>query len=61
MKNVQPLCKLKKMEQCNEKTFFILCHAQYKVCRMVIDRGNCTNVVTIIIVKKLGLLILKHP
>ncbi|RDY12027.1 hypothetical protein CR513_03225, partial [Mucuna pruriens] len=46
------------MWQC-EHNFHTRCHINYKVCSMIIDRGSCTNVATII-VEKINLQIAKH-
>ncbi|XP_052288665.1 uncharacterized protein LOC127899347 [Citrus sinensis] len=44
-----------------ENIFHTRCYVQDKVCSMIIDGGSCTNVASIIMVEKLGLLTLKHP
>ncbi|RDX69073.1 hypothetical protein CR513_51859, partial [Mucuna pruriens] len=47
------------MEQC-EHNFHIRCHINDKVCSMIIDSGNCTNVASTIIVEKINLQTAKH-
>ena len=44
-----------------ENIFYTRCYVHDKVCIMNINRGNCTNVGSTIMVEKLGLLTLKHP
>ena len=44
-----------------ENIFNTRCYVQDKVCSMIIDGGNCTNIISTIMVEKLGLPALKHP
>ena len=44
-----------------EINFHTRSFVQDKVCSMIIDRGSCINVASIIMVDKLGLPTLKHP
>ena len=43
-----------------ENIFHTRCHMQNKVCSMIIDEGSCTNVASTVMVKKLGLPMIKH-
>ena len=47
-------------EEQHENIFHIRCKIQDKVCGMIIDNGNCTNVVPTTLVEKLGLTIVPH-
>ncbi|KAA3488287.1 Transposon Ty3-I Gag-Pol polyprotein [Gossypium australe] len=44
-----------------EKLFHTRCHVQGKVCSLVIDRGSCTNIASMLMVEKLALPHTKHP
>ncbi|XP_012482972.1 uncharacterized protein LOC105797562 [Gossypium raimondii] len=44
-----------------ENLFHSRCHIQGKVCSLVINGGNCTNVASTFMVEKLALLTTKHP
>ncbi|PON51241.1 hypothetical protein PanWU01x14_218020, partial [Parasponia andersonii] len=44
-----------------ENIFHTRCHVQNKVCSMIIDCDNCTNVASTTMVEKLGLPTMKHP
>ena len=44
-----------------EKIFHTRCHAQNKVCSLIIDGSNCTNVMSTTLVEKLGMSTSKHP
>ncbi|KAA3480714.1 putative LRR receptor-like serine/threonine-protein kinase [Gossypium australe] len=50
-----------KNEQQRENIFHTCCHVQGKVCNMIIDGGSCTNVVSSMLVEKLGLAVTKNP
>jgi hypothetical protein len=47
-------------KQLKENIFHTRCHISNKVCNMIIDSRSCTNIATIILVKKLNLNIVKH-
>lgn len=49
------------MEQQREDIFHTRYHVSNKVCNVIIIRGSCTNVVSIILVKKLGFPMIKYP
>ncbi|KMY84940.1 hypothetical protein BUMB_04189c [Candidatus Paraburkholderia calva] len=44
-----------------QNIFHTKCYINKKVCLMIIDSGSCTNVVSTMIVEKLGLPTIKHP
>ena len=44
-----------------ENIFHTRCEIQGKVCSMIIDSGSCTNVISTLVVDKLGLKTIKHP
>ena len=44
-----------------ENIFHTRCEIQGKVCSMIIDSGSCTNVISNLVVDKLGLKTIKHP
>ena len=44
-----------------ENIFHTRCYVKDKVCSVIIDDGNCTNVASTIMEEKLGLPIVKHP
>ncbi|KAL2519768.1 reverse transcriptase [Abeliophyllum distichum] len=44
-----------------ENIFHTRCYVDNKVCSMIIDGKNCTNVASTTLVEKLGLFMLKHP
>ncbi|PKI67563.1 hypothetical protein CRG98_012147 [Punica granatum] len=44
-----------------ENIFHTRCYVKDKVCSVIIDGGNCTNVASTTMVEKLGLSMLKHP
>jgi hypothetical protein len=44
-----------------ENIFHTRSYVKDKVCSMIIDGGSCTNVVSTIMVEKLGLPMVKHP
>ncbi|PKI39694.1 hypothetical protein CRG98_039907 [Punica granatum] len=44
-----------------ENIFHTRCYIKEKVCSVIIEGGSCTNVASITMVEKLGLLMLKHP
>ena len=44
-----------------ENIFHTRCHVQNKVCSVIIDGGNCTNVPSTTLVEKLGMPTGKHP
>ncbi|XP_052479569.1 uncharacterized protein LOC128034767 [Gossypium raimondii] len=48
-------------EQQRENIFHARCHAQGKVCSLIVDGGSCTNVASTLMVEKLGLPTTKHP
>jgi len=48
------------VEQQKENIFHTRCLINDKVCSMIIDSGSCTNVVSVTLVRKLGLNIIKH-
>ncbi|XP_040947332.1 uncharacterized protein, partial [Gossypium hirsutum] len=50
-----------KTDQQRENIFHTGCHIQGKVCSMIIDGGSCTNLVSNILVEKLGFATTKHP
>jgi len=43
-----------------ENTFHTRCTVQGKVCSLIIDRGSCANVVSLSMIKKLGLQTITH-
>ena len=47
-------------EQC-EHIFHTRCHVKSKVCTMIIDGGDCTNVTSSLMVEKLNLHTMMHP
>ena len=44
-----------------ENIFHTHCEIEGKVCSMIIDSGSCTNVISTLVVDKLGLKTIKHP
>ena len=44
-----------------ENIFLTRCHVQNKVCSVIIDGDNCTNVASTTLVDKLGMPTSKHP
>ena len=48
------------VEQQRENIFLTRCLINNKVCSMIIDSGSCTNVVSVTLVRKLGLNTIKH-
>ncbi|GKV30793.1 hypothetical protein SLEP1_g39569 [Rubroshorea leprosula] len=46
--------------QC-DNIFHTRCHVKNKVCSVIIDGGNCTNVASIVLAEKLNLPTTKHP
>ena len=48
-------------KQQRENIFHTKCHINNKVCSIIIDGGNCTNVASTTLVEKLNLPTLKHP
>jgi hypothetical protein len=52
--------KVDDTEQQRENIFHTRCHVNNKVCRMILDRGSCTNVASTILLEKLNLPTLKH-
>ncbi|KAL4324628.1 hypothetical protein GQ457_11G026150 [Hibiscus cannabinus] len=48
-------------DQQRENIFHTRCHINGKVCFVIIDGGNCTNVASTLMVQKLGLETTKHP
>lgn len=48
------------MEQQREKIFHTRCLINNKVFSMIIDSGSCTNIVSVTLVRKLGLNTIKH-
>jgi hypothetical protein len=48
------------VKQQRENIFYTRCHIKNKICSMIIDNGNCTNIVSTTLVKKLSLTITKH-
>ena len=49
------------IDQQRENIFHTRCHINNKVCSMIIDGGNCTNVASTTLIEKLKLPTLKHP
>ena len=47
-------------KQQRDNTFHIRCHISNKVCNMIIDSGNCINIASTILIKKLNLNTVKH-
>ncbi|KAJ4715139.1 hypothetical protein OWV82_013527 [Melia azedarach] len=47
-------------EEQREYIFHTRCHVKDKVCTMIIDSGNCTNVASTLLVDKLNLHTIKH-
>ena len=49
-------------EQLQRKNIFhTRCEIQGKICSMIIDSGSCANVISNVVVDKLGLATIKHP
>lgn len=48
-------------EEQREHIFHTRCLIKDKVCNLIIDRRSCINVVSTLLVEKLGLPTLKHP
>ncbi|KAK5833482.1 hypothetical protein PVK06_017321 [Gossypium arboreum] len=48
-------------EQQRKNIFHTRCLVQGKVCSIIVDSGNCTNVARTLMVEKLGLATMKHP
>ncbi|GKV06981.1 hypothetical protein SLEP1_g18795 [Rubroshorea leprosula] len=44
-----------------DNIFHTRCHIKNKVCSVIIDGGNCTNVASTVLVEKLNLPMKKHP
>ena len=44
-----------------ENIFHTRCHVQNKVCSVIIDGGSCTNVSSITLMEKLGMVTSKNP
>ena len=44
-----------------ENIFHTRCEIQGKVCSMIMYNGSCTNVISTLVVDKLGLKTIKHP
>lgn len=44
-----------------ENAFHIRCNVQGKICSMIINGGNCTNVASAPMGEKLGLPTTRHP
>ena len=49
------------IEQHRENIFHTRCHVNNKVCSLIIDGGNYTDVASTLLVEKLQLQTLKHP
>ena len=47
-------------EEQRENLFHSRCHVQGKACSVIIDGGNCTNVVSTLLVNRLGLPTVPH-
>jgi hypothetical protein len=45
----------------HKNIFYMRCQVQDKVCRMIIDNENCTNVASTTLVEKLGLVTVPLP
>ena len=48
------------LEQQRDNIFHTRCHVQGKSCNIIIDSGSCTNVVSALMVEKLGLNLIPH-
>jgi hypothetical protein len=48
------------VEQQRDNIFHTRCHINNKVCGMIIGSGSCVNVVSVILVRKLNLNIIKY-
>jgi hypothetical protein len=44
-----------------QKIFYLRCLINQRPCSMLIDGGNCTNVISTTLVENLGLQTTKHP
>ena len=44
-----------------ENLFYTRCKVSDKVCSLIIDRGSCTNVASLLMVESLGLPTARHP
>lgn len=49
------------METQHENIFYIRCHVNNKIYNVIIDGGNCTNMVSTNTVEKLNLNTSTHP
>ena len=48
-------------EEQRETLFYTRCHVHGKVCSVIIDNGSYTNVVSILLINRLGLSTRLHP
>ena len=53
--------KEEEIEAQRDNLFYTRFHIKDKVYSVVIDRGSCTNVASLLMVEKLGLPTIKHP
>jgi hypothetical protein len=52
--------KMIDLEEKQENIFHLRCHVQNKICRMIININNCTNIASTNLVDKLNLYTTKH-
>ena len=44
-----------------ENIFHTRCEIQGNICSMIVDKGSCENVISNVVVDKIGLTTIKHP
>ena len=48
-------------EEQRDNLFHTRCHVQGKACSMIVDGGSCINVVSTLLINRLGLSTIPHP